>query len=102
MQEKISMIKRIDFSFRANIDIIISYEFYASIRLNLGEEFLNELSDCFKKIQSNSESFIMIENKFRQIVVKKFPFIILYEICSDKIVILKVFHTSQNPKKKFK
>jgi hypothetical protein len=36
------MKRNLKFSFRANVDTIVAYEFYESKRKNLGERFLND------------------------------------------------------------
>jgi len=43
MLEKIIMKRNLKFTFRANVDTIVAYEFYESRRKNLGERFLDEL-----------------------------------------------------------
>ncbi len=40
MPEKASMKRNLKFTFRANIDTIVAYEFYESRRKNLGERIL--------------------------------------------------------------
>jgi len=37
---------------------------------------------------------------YRECFMGIFPFVIIYRIVNNKIIIHKVFHTSQNPKKK--
>ncbi|MBI2966516.1 MAG: hypothetical protein HYY40_01715 [Bacteroidetes bacterium] len=39
---------------------------------------------------------------FREALLKRFPYLIVYEIVKDKTVIHSFFHTSRNPKKKYK
>lgn len=39
---------------------------------------------------------------FREMPLKRFPFVIIYELRSDKIIVFSVFNTHQNPDKKFK
>ncbi len=40
--------------------------------------------------------------KTREVVVPKLPFLIVYEIVDEVIYILTIFHTAQDPRKKFK
>lgn len=37
----------------------------------------------------------------RQLPLARFPFVILYRPMKDHIIVLRVFHTSQEPRKKF-
>lgn len=101
MLEKASMKRNLKFTFRANVDTIVAYEFYESKRKNLGERFLNELENCYKSIVLNHTTYKVVHTIYRQAVVKKFPFVILYSVDEKDIIITAIFNTSKNPKKKF-
>jgi len=96
------MKKNLKFTFRANIDIITAYEFYELRRKNLGEEFLEELENCFKSILLNPSTYKIVHSIYRQAVMQKFPFVVLYSIDEKDVVITAVFHTGKNPTKKFR
>lgn len=102
MLEKTIMKRNLKFTFRANIDTIVAYEFYESRRKNLGELFLDELENCYKSIVLNYTTYKVVHKIYRQAVLKKFPFIILYSVDKNDIIITAVFNTSKNPDKKFK
>ena len=102
MLERIIMKRNLKFTFRANFDTIIAYEFHESRRQNLGERFLYELENCYKSIILNYTTYKVVHKIYRQAVVKKFPFVILYSVDEKDIVITAVFNTSKNPDKKFK
>ncbi len=95
------MKRNLKFTFRANVDTIVAYEFYESKRKNLGERFLNELENCYKSIVLNHTTYKVVHTIYRQAVVKKFPFVILYSVDEKDIIITAIFNTSKNPKKKF-
>lgn len=101
MLEKASMKRNLKFTFRANIDTIVAYEFYESRRKNLGEHFLNELENCYKSIVLNYTTYKIVHKIYRQAIVKKFPFVVLYSVDEKDIIITAIFNTSKNPKKKF-
>ena len=102
MPEKAIMKRNLKFTFRANIDTIVAYEFYESRRKNLGERFLDELENCYKSIVLNYTTYKVVHKIYRQAVVKKFPFVILYSVDEKDIIITAVFSTSEDPSKKFK
>ena len=101
MLEKAIMKRNLKFTFRANIDTIIAYEFYESRCENLGERFLNELENCYKSILTNYTTYKVVYKIYHQAVVKKFPYVVLYSVDEKHIIITAIFHTSKNPKKKF-
>ncbi|HJS01215.1 MAG TPA: type II toxin-antitoxin system RelE/ParE family toxin [Flavobacterium sp.] len=95
------MKRNLKFTFRANVDTIVAYEFYESRRKNLGERFLDELENCYKSIVLNHETYTIVHKTYRQAIVKKFPFVVLYNVDEKDIIITAIFNTSKNPKKKF-
>lgn len=102
MLEKASMKRNLKFTFRANMDTIVAYEFYESRRKNLGERFLDELENCYKSIVLNYTTYKVVHTIYRQAVLNKFPFVVIYSVDEKDIIITAVFNTSQNPKKKFR
>ena len=64
--------------------------------------FLNAIEGTVKRIQNSPNAGIKIYKNYRQPSVKKFPYVIVYEIILDSVIFYQAFHTSQNPKKKIK
>jgi hypothetical protein len=83
------------------IEDAISY--YESKQLGLGEEFFNYLEGYFKTLE-NQKVLFEIKRKpvFRELPLKRFPFVIIYEILKNQVIIYSVFNTFQNPTKKIK
>ncbi|NCT10856.1 MAG: type II toxin-antitoxin system RelE/ParE family toxin [Flavobacteriia bacterium] len=83
------------------IEDAISY--YESKQFELGEEFFNYLEGYFKTLE-NQKVLFEIKRKpvFRELPLKRFPFIIIYEILKNQVIIYSVFNTFQNPTKKIK
>jgi hypothetical protein len=74
--------------------------FYQSREINLGKDLEQEVTDLLKIIEANPFLFSVKFGTMREAVVKRFPFVIVYEIIDRSILIVSVFHTKQNPKKK--
>lgn len=52
----------------------------------------------FNEIKKNPSAGSFMYDSVRYRVLKKFPFIIFYEIVNDiTIAVYRIFHTSQNP-----
>jgi plasmid stabilization system protein ParE len=79
-----------------------AYDWYEEQKPGLGEEFLDELDGICNKLSSHPEYFGKVKKNFRQAALKRFPFVIVYEIIKTEVVVFAVFHTSRNPKLKFK
>ncbi|HMT73146.1 MAG TPA: type II toxin-antitoxin system RelE/ParE family toxin [Chitinophagaceae bacterium] len=78
------------------------FDWYEEQKPGLGDEFLQELESFFSRIKSNPQYFGKIRKNFRQAALKRFPYVIVFETFKTEIVVFAVFHTSRNPKFKFK
>ncbi len=93
-----------DFSFKflpiAEDNIEEATEYYANISLKVVKSFNKQLDLSINRIVSNPYFQKRFKN-VRAFPVKKFPYIIFYEVNEDEkmIYILSVFCTHQNPEK---
>ena len=79
-----------------------AYQWYEERQTGLGDLFLAELENCYDKLEVWPTSYNKIKKNFRQILLRKFPYVLVYEIINHDVVIYAVFHTSRSPRKKFK
>jgi hypothetical protein len=86
----------------AALEIAKAYLYYQDKRLGLGEEFLDHLNIYFKRIASHPEHFPQKRKPYREAFLKRFPFLVVYEIIEDRIIVYSVFNTWRNPEKKRK
>ncbi|MFV0539683.1 MAG: type II toxin-antitoxin system RelE/ParE family toxin [Aestuariibaculum sp.] len=88
----------------ANTDIIEAYRYYEEKRIGLGEEFLEHLNTYFERLTKYPEHFPQKRKPYREAYIKRFPFLIVYEIANteNKVIVYSVFNTWQNPQKKLK
>lgn len=84
----------------ANLEIIEAYLYYEEKRIGLGEEFLEHLDIYFTRIVTNPRHFPEKRQPYREAFIKRFPFLIIYEIIKDKIIIYAVFNTWQSTEKR--
>lgn len=86
----------------ANIETMKAYLYYEDKRIGLGEDFLEHLDSYFDRIQNNPEHFPQKRKPYREAFIKRFPFLIIYEIKDNNIVVYSVFNTWLSPNKKIK
>ncbi len=87
----------------AQIEFEESILFYDKNLVGLGLRFSEDIYEAFNSIVRNPEAYPIKKSKFREYILEKFPFIIVYEVVvqNKTINILHIFHTSRNPKFKF-
>jgi mRNA-degrading endonuclease RelE of RelBE toxin-antitoxin system len=95
MAYKIVLEKR---AFR-EVDNAMSY--YHTISPKLAVKLNSELQKSFKTL-SKSPFFKVSHNQFRILPLKKFPFVIIFEVDENnmQVSIFAVFNTNQDPNKK--
>ena len=82
----------------AEFNIEEATDFYAEISLRVLKNFNKKLDEAFLRIENNT-FFQRKYKNVRALPLKKFPYIIFYEIDDEIIYILSVFCTHQNPQK---
>lgn len=93
---------RIEISDRTEAEYSHAYWYYEDKSAGLGELFEQEADNTLTAIKSNPLVFQRKYKHFREALLRKFPYFIVYEIVATKIVVHSFFHTSRNPKMKYK
>jgi len=85
----------------AKIEIFKGYKWYENKRFELGQEFINEVEETLEYIEKYPKHYqIKYKNKYREAVLKRFPYLIIYEIIENIIIVYSVFPSKDNPNKK--
>lgn len=84
----------------AQMDIINAGRWYESRQKGLGERFVSVVENQIEHLSTFAEAFPAKKGNFRELVIKEFPYVIIYIIKSSEVIILAVFNTYLNPNKK--
>ena len=68
----------------------------------LGFEFEHEVIILLELIKNNPLLFPIKFAHIHEAVIKRFPFVINYEVSEKRIIVSAIFHVKQNPTKKIK
>ena len=68
----------------------------------LGLEFEEEVGALLELIKNNPLLFPIKFAHIHEAVMKRFPFVINYEMSGKQIIVSAIFHVKQNPVKKIK
>ncbi len=94
------MVYRIQILRKAKEDMQKSFEWYNEQQDGLGERFILSTIKTMHLITSDPLHYqIRFSKNFRFALVKDFPFLVVFKVKGDSIVINSVFHTSKNPKR---
>lgn len=74
-------------------------EYYSSISEMLGENFHFTFLNALHKISLNPQHYFNISKKLRRITLKRFPYMIVYEVTESSVIVRALFHHSANPAK---
>ena len=91
---------KIDIQKRALKDIDEGYYWYESKSVGLGMRFVREVETMLIYIEKYPKHYQIKYKKYREGILKIFPFVVIYEIIKEKVVVLSVFPTHGNPKNK--
>ncbi|MFN7675366.1 type II toxin-antitoxin system RelE/ParE family toxin [Flavobacterium sp.] len=83
---------------KAKSDLSEISSWYEDIQKGLGKRFLKNVSLEMKVVKSNPISFQIRYDTTRVVLIKKFPYLIHYEIIDNEILIKAVIHTSRDTK----
>ena len=79
-----------------------SFDWYEKQSPGLGHQFYLHLDQYFDLIDENPNRWAFKYRNQRQVVVKKFPFVILFEWTGDAIIVFAVSHTSKEERNRFR
>ncbi len=85
---------------RALEEIELSKQWYEDHLPGLGDRFIKSIDLKLKDISNSPEHYSKKRINFCEAQIYNFPFLIIYEIWDDIIIVHSVFHTSRNPAKK--
>lgn len=74
------VVYKITFATLAETEIINAYNFYEDKQKNLGERFLAAMQTSINSIKLNPFIYQRKHKHFREALVKKFPYFLVYEI----------------------
>jgi len=83
--------------------LVDSFGWYEQQQKGLGIRFIKSVKQKIDKIEESPELFAVKHKSYREARVPSFPYLIIYRVYNkEKIVrVFSVFHTAQNPKKKY-
>lgn len=82
----------------AVIDIQEAFEWYEKQQEGLGFDFIDEIESGYLKISKHPLHYTAINARFRRLKINRFPYLIIYEIENNTVIINSVRHIHRKPK----
>lgn len=82
----------------AEAELAEAREWYALQRHGLDSELILRVDETLSRITRAPESYPVVYGQLRRAVVRQFPFAIFYQLTTDEIRVIAVFHSKRNPK----
>lgn len=85
------------FHYEAEEEFGETAEFYESRVVGLGESFTSEVQRTVKLIREHPDSGSLLGEKVRRILVRRFPYSVIYRHNAGQLFILAVAHQRRRP-----
>lgn len=86
----------------ASADITDAFEWYQMQSEFAAAYLVERLEEAFQRITETPLIYQKVHREFRQVVLTPFPYALIYSINKNEITVFKLWHTSRNPRKKYK
>ena len=83
-------------------DILEIVKWYELQLQGLGKKFLDEWYNELELVAKTPFSYQIKNKEFREARIKGFPYLIIFEIDPDEVVVYAVIHARRNPRKRYK
>jgi plasmid stabilization system protein ParE len=81
----------------ADEELIAAAVFYESRETDLGQEFLQELSQGFRRIREHPFSYSIHFDEYRRYLMDRFPYSVVYRIENQLLLVFAVAHLRRRP-----
>ena len=93
---------KIEISILAEEEYSSAYIYYEDQQNGLGEKLEKETEYVLDKLKVNPFLFQRKYKHYREAILKKFPYNMVYEIIDNTVIVHSFFHAHRNPIKKLK
>lgn len=89
--------KFVEFESNAEREMLEAALFYEERQTKLGVAFLKEVERAVRRLVKFPESGVVVSQRIRRSMVKRFPYAVLYSNQPEKIFVVAVMHCRRKP-----
>ncbi len=83
----------------AEEELLEAAKWYSQQAVGLDYEFIRCIDEATARISRAPLMFPVVHRGRRRIIVKRFPYSIIFDVMDDEVLIYAIFHFSRNPKR---
>ena len=87
----------VEFARLAQSELELAGAYYTPLSEGLERAFYREIALCVQLIRTDPEAFPALTMRIRKISTKRFPYILLYAVSGEKVVVLRLVHNRSDP-----
>jgi len=80
----------------AEQEFLDAFHWYESRQMGLGQRFAESVKRCLTQIQQNPLMGQAIRPPYRWLNVRRFPYVVIFELDSEAVTVYSVFHCSRD------
>ena len=88
---------RILFRPEARAEVLEAQTWYESRAVGLGLEFARVVDAAIASAARNPELFANVADNCRHVLLRRFPFSLVFRLRGDELLVIAVFHHRRNP-----
>lgn len=96
------MIYRLEVKPAAREELVLAAIYYEGLSEGLGIRFLDAWENATTIIQKQPLGFEFKKGNFRQALIPKFPYLVIFEVQMKTVVVYSVIHAKKLPVKRYK
>lgn len=74
-----------------------AFHCYEDRRAGPGAEFLTALFETVSRLARNPDASPLLGKRTRRVLLRKFPYFLLYVVLEDEVIVTAAFHLSRSP-----
>jgi plasmid stabilization system protein ParE len=90
--------RRLVFRPQVRTDIVEAARWYEGQAEGLGADFLRSVDLAIATVQHNPLQYQQVYRRVRRARLRRFPYVVVYDVSGDDIVLLGCFHGHRDPK----
>lgn len=86
----------------AREELALTAIYYESLSPGLGIRFVDAWERTAADIQRHPQGYALKKGNFRQVMFRRFPYLVVFEILGNKVVVYAIIHARKHPSKRYK